>query len=125
MLEMFTTSPRAPNFFATSSAGITRFAQNIRALRARVATSLWMIGSISWRRLSRTGRLGPELGGIIIQAVNDVTADGALLFVGRQRRQHQRRHVRRLGGISWTAARRARRCRWAASIILAGKTSTC
>ena len=28
-------------------------------------------------------------------------------------------------GISWTAARRARRCRWAASIILAGKTSTC
>ena len=66
------------------------------------ATSSWTTSAISWRRRSRTARarrvVSPTNGGVVTQAVKDVTALGAHVFlVGRQLGQSERRHVRRVG----------------------------
>ena len=81
------------------------------------ATSSWTTSATTWRRRFRTARprasSRPTNGGVVIQAVKDVTAAGALYFsLGRQRGQPERRHVGRVGRrLRRRRRRRPRRCR--------------
>ena len=79
------TSPPAPNsYFATAFNGIASFAQNIRDLRAAGCNII--IDDVFYFDENplvdgQTGAvISPSNGGLILQAVNDVTADGTLYF---------------------------------------------
>ena len=80
-------APGAQLYFATAFTSITSFAQNIRALRA-AGCDIIVDDVVLFRRVAVSGRPGgarPTNGGVVIQAVKDVTAAGALYFsVGRQ-----------------------------------------
>jgi hypothetical protein len=77
-------APGAQLFFATSSAGITRFAQNIRNLRAAgcdiIVDDWFYFVETPFQDGQAPGVQSNTNGGIVIQAVNDVTASGALYF---------------------------------------------
>jgi uncharacterized repeat protein (TIGR01451 family) len=83
MLEIvFDLAPGAQLFFATAGAGSASFASNIRALR--MAGCDIIVDDFSYFAESpfQDGQTGSSTtnGGIITQAVNDVTAGGALYF---------------------------------------------
>lgn len=75
-------APGAQLYFATAFTSITSFAQNIRDLRAAGCDII--IDDVSYFVESpfQDGQLAPTNtnGGVVTQAVNDVTADGALYF---------------------------------------------
>ncbi|HEX6730601.1 MAG TPA: S8 family serine peptidase [Pyrinomonadaceae bacterium] len=75
-------APGAQLYFATAFTSITSFAQNIRDLRAAGCDII--IDDVSYFVESpfQDGQLSPTNtnGGVVTQAVNDVTADGALYF---------------------------------------------
>jgi Subtilase family len=75
-------APGAQLFFATAFTSITSFAQNIRDLRAAGCDII--IDDVFYFVESpfQDGQLAPTNtnGGVVTQAVNDVTADGALYF---------------------------------------------
>jgi hypothetical protein len=77
-------APGAQLFFATSINGITRFAQNIRDLRAAgcdiIVDDWFYFVETPFQDGQVPGLRSNTNGGIVIQAVNDVTASGALYF---------------------------------------------
>jgi len=74
--------PGAPLYFASAFVSITSFADNIRALRAAGCDIIVDDVSYFVETPFQDGQLTPTSrnGGVVIQAVNDVTADGALYF---------------------------------------------
>jgi uncharacterized repeat protein (TIGR01451 family) len=85
MLEIvFDLAPGAQLFFATANGGPAQFAQNIRDLRTAgcdiiVDDVFYFVESVF--QDGQTGSVSSNTdGGVITQAVNDVTADGALFF---------------------------------------------
>lgn len=75
-------APSANLFFATAFSGITSFADNIRALRTAGCDIIVDDVFYFVETPFQDGQLvpSPTNGGVVIQAVNDVTADGALYF---------------------------------------------
>jgi len=77
-------APGAQLFFATAFGGITSFAQNIRALRAAgcdiIVDDVFYFVETPFQDGQAPGVVSNTNGGVVIQAVNDVTADGALYF---------------------------------------------
>ena len=77
-------APGAQLFFATAFGGITSFAQNIRALRAAgcdiIVDDVFYFVETPFQDGQAPGVVSNTNGGAVIQAVNDVTADGALYF---------------------------------------------
>ena len=75
-------APGAQLFFATALGSITSFAQNIRDLRAAGCDII--IDDVFYfvETPFQDGQVAPTNtnGGVVIQAVNDVTADGAMYF---------------------------------------------
>ncbi|HSE33230.1 MAG TPA: S8 family serine peptidase [Pyrinomonadaceae bacterium] len=75
-------APGAQLFFATAFTSITSFAQNVRALRTAGCDII--IDDVFYfvETPFQDGQLNPTNtnGGVVIQAVNDVTADGAMYF---------------------------------------------
>ena len=85
MLELIhDIAPGAQLYFATAFTSITSFAQNIRDLRAAGCDIIVDDVGYTWRRRFRTARapgvMSTTNGGVVIQAVKDVTAAGALYF---------------------------------------------
>ncbi|HKQ90686.1 MAG TPA: S8 family serine peptidase [Blastocatellia bacterium] len=76
--------PGAQLFFATAFGGIVRFAQNIRDLRAAgcdiIVDDVFYFVETPFQDGQATGVASNTNGGVVIQAVNDVTASGALFF---------------------------------------------
>jgi hypothetical protein len=85
MLEIvFDLAPGAQLFFATAGGGPAAFAQNIRDLRTAgcdiIVDDVFYISESVFQD-GQTGSVSSTTdGGVITQAVNDVTADGALFF---------------------------------------------
>src|SRR6185436_7670203 len=77
-------APDAQLFFATAFKGITSFADNIRALRAAgcdiIVDDVAYFVETPFQDGQPAGVVSNTLGGAVIQAVNDVTAAGALYF---------------------------------------------
>ena len=77
-------APGAQLFFATAFNGITSFAQNIRALRAAgcdiIVDDVFYFVETPFQDGQAPGVASNTNGGVVIQAVNDVTASGALYF---------------------------------------------
>ena len=77
-------APGAQLFFATANTGITRFAQNIRDLRAAgcdiIVDDFFYFVETPFQDGQAPSLRSNTNGGILIQAVNDVTASGALYF---------------------------------------------
>jgi Subtilase family len=85
MLEIIhDVAPGAQLFFATAFSGITSFAQNIRALRAAgcdiIVDDIFYFVETPFQDGQAPGVVSNTNGGVVIQAVNDVTADGAMYF---------------------------------------------
>jgi len=77
-------APGAQLFFATAFGGITSLAQNIRALRAAgcdiIVDDVFYFVETPFQDGQAPGVVSNTNGGVVIQAVNDVTASGALYF---------------------------------------------
>ena len=77
-------APGAQLFFATAFSGIASFANNIRALRAAgcdiIVDDVFYFVETPFQDGQAPGIVSNTNGGVVIQAVNDVTADGALYF---------------------------------------------
>jgi subtilase family protein len=77
-------APGAQLFFATAFGGITSFAQNIRALRAAgcdiIVDDVFYFVETPFQDGQAPGVVSNTNGGVVIQAVNDVTASGAMYF---------------------------------------------
>jgi Subtilase family len=77
-------APGAQLFFATAFNGITSFAQNIRDLRAAgcdiIVDDVFYFVETPFQDGQAPGVVSNTNGGVVIQAVNDVTASGALYF---------------------------------------------
>jgi hypothetical protein len=77
-------APGAQLFFATAFSGITSFAQNIRDLRAAgcdiIVDDVFYFVETPFQDGQAPGVVSNTNGGAVIQAVNDVTASGALYF---------------------------------------------
>jgi hypothetical protein len=75
-------APGAQLYFATANSGITSFAQNIRDLRTAGCDIIVDDVFYFVETPFQDGQTAPTQrnGGAVIQAVNDVTADGALYF---------------------------------------------
>jgi hypothetical protein len=77
-------APGAQLFFATAFNGITSFAQNIRDLRAAgcdiIVDDVFYFVETPFQDGQTAGVASNTNGGVVIQAVNDVTASGALYF---------------------------------------------
>jgi Subtilase family/Bacterial Ig domain len=77
-------APGAQLFFATAFGSSANFANNIRALRAAgcdiIVDDIFYFAESPFQDGQAPGIISPTNGGIIVQAVNDVTADGALYF---------------------------------------------
>jgi Subtilase family len=85
MLEIVhTVAPGAQLFFATAFGGIASFAQNILALRAAgcdiIVDDVFYFVETPFQDGQAPGVVSNTNGGVVIQAVNDVTASGALYF---------------------------------------------
>jgi hypothetical protein len=85
MLEIIhDVAPGAQLFFATAFSGITSFAQNIRDLRAAgcdiIVDDVFYFVETPFQDGQAPGVVSNTNGGVVIQAVNDVTASGALYF---------------------------------------------
>src|SRR5262245_26243298 len=85
MLEIIhDVAPGAQLFFATAFSGITSFAQNIRDLRAAgcdiIVDDVFYFVETPFQDGQTAGVASTTNGGVVIQAVNDVTASGALYF---------------------------------------------
>lgn len=85
MLEIiYDLAPGAQLFFATGNNGAASFAQNIRDLRAAgcdiIVDDIGYIAESPFQDGQAPGIVSSTFGSIIAQAVNDVTADGALYF---------------------------------------------
>src|SRR5262245_35825629 len=85
MLEIIhDVAPGAQLFFATAFGGITSFAQNIRALRAAgcdiIVDDVFYFVETPFQDGQAPGVASNTNGGVVIQAVNDVTASGAPYF---------------------------------------------
>src|SRR5437870_6470776 len=77
-------APGAQLFFATAFKGITSFADNIRALRTAgcdiIVDDVAYFAETPFQEGQAPGVISNTNGGVVIQAVNDVTAAGALYF---------------------------------------------
>jgi hypothetical protein len=77
-------APGAQLYFATATGSITQFAQNIRDLRAAgcdiIVDDVTYDVESAFQDGQAPGVLSTTNGGIVTQAVNDVTASGALYF---------------------------------------------
>ena len=77
-------SPGAKLYFATAFNGISSFAQNIRDLRAAgcdiIIDDVFYFDENPFVDGQTGAVISPSNGGLILQAVNDVTADGTLYF---------------------------------------------
>ncbi|MBY0279813.1 thrombospondin type 3 repeat-containing protein [Candidatus Binatia bacterium] len=77
-------APGAKLYFATAFGGSTRFADNIRALRAAgcdiIVDDVFYFAESPFQDGQAPAIVSNTNGGVIAQAVNDVTADGALFF---------------------------------------------
>src|SRR5712691_4085326 len=77
-------APGAQLYFASAFGGITSFANNIRALRAAgcdiIVDDVAYFVETPFQDGQAAGIISNTNGGVVIQAVNDVTADGALYF---------------------------------------------
>ncbi|HSL80223.1 MAG TPA: S8 family serine peptidase, partial [Pseudolabrys sp.] len=77
-------APGAQLFFATAFGGITSFAQNIRDLRTAgcdiIVDDVFYFVETPFQDGQAPGIVSNTNGGVVIQAVNDVTAAGALYF---------------------------------------------
>ena len=77
-------APRAQLYFATAFGSAARFAQNIRDLRAAgcdiIVDDVGYTAESPFQDGQGSNVLSTTDGGIVTQAVNDVTADGALYF---------------------------------------------
>jgi hypothetical protein len=77
-------APGAQLYFATAFNGISSFAQNIRALRAAgcdiIVDDVFYFVETPFQDGQASGVVSNTNGGVVIQAVNDVTADGAMYF---------------------------------------------
>jgi hypothetical protein len=85
MLEIIQdVAPGAQLFFATAFGGIASFAQNIRDLRAAgcdiIVDDVFYFVETPFQDGQATGVASNTNGGVVIQAVNDVTVSGALYF---------------------------------------------
>src|SRR5262245_52708964 len=85
MLEIIhDVAPGAQLFFATAVNGMTSFAQNIRDLRAAgcdiILDDVLYFTETPFQDGQAPGVVSNTNGGVVIQAVNDVTASGALYF---------------------------------------------
>src|SRR5262249_21784212 len=71
-------------FFATAFGGITSFAQNIRDLRTAgcdiIVDDVFYFVETPFQDGQAPGVVSNTNGGVVIQAVNDVTASGAMYF---------------------------------------------
>ncbi|MET0623241.1 MAG: S8 family serine peptidase, partial [Pyrinomonadaceae bacterium] len=77
-------APGAQLFYATALGSITGFAQNIRDLRAAgcdiIVDDVFYFVETPFQDGQAPGVISNTNGGVVIQAVNDVTADGAMYF---------------------------------------------
>jgi subtilisin-like proprotein convertase family protein len=77
-------APGAKLFFATGINGIASFADNIRKLRAAgcdiIVDDLAYLAETPFQDGQAPGVMSPTNGGVVTQAVNEVTAAGALYF---------------------------------------------
>ena len=77
-------APGASLYFATAFNGITSFAQNIRDLRAAgcdiIVDDVFYFVESAFQDGQAASIVSNTNGGVVIQAVNDVVADGALYF---------------------------------------------
>ena len=77
-------APAAQLFFATSDPTITQFAQNIRDLRTAgcdiIVDDIIYLAESPFQDGQAPSVVSPTNGGVVIQAVKDVTAAGALYF---------------------------------------------
>src|SRR5262245_26942114 len=77
-------APGAQLYFATAFTSITSFADNIRALRAAgcdiIVDDVFYFVETPFQDGQAPGVVSNTNGGAVIQAVNDVTASGALYF---------------------------------------------
>src|SRR3954468_3460627 len=77
-------APGAQLYFATAFGGSANFAKNIRDLRAAgcdiIVDDVFYFAESPFQDGQAPAIIAPTNGGIITQAVNDVTADGALYF---------------------------------------------
>src|SRR4051794_31312422 len=77
-------APGAQLYFATAFTSITSFANNIRALRAAgcdiIVDDVAYFAETPFQDGQAANVVSNTNGGVVIQAVNDVTADGALYF---------------------------------------------
>ena len=77
-------APGAQLFFATAFGGSANFANNIRNLRAAgcdiIVDDVFYFAESPFQDGQAPGIISPTNGGIVAQAVNDVTAAGALYF---------------------------------------------
>jgi hypothetical protein len=85
MLEIvYDVAPGAKLYFATANTSIASFAQNIRNLRAAgcdiIVDDVFYFVETPFQDGQGPGVLSTTNGGIVAQAVNDVTANGALYF---------------------------------------------
>ena len=77
-------APAAQLYFATANSGITAFANNIRALRAAgcniIVDDVFYFVETPFQDGQAASVVSNTNGGVVIQAVNDVIASGALYF---------------------------------------------
>src|SRR3954470_15227904 len=77
-------APGAQLYFATAFTSITSFANNIRALRAAgcdiIVDDVAYFAETTFQDGQAANVVSNTNGGVVVQAVNDVTADGALYF---------------------------------------------
>src|SRR4051812_34411030 len=77
-------APGAQLYFATAFTSITSFANNIRALRAAgcdiIVDDVAYFAETHFQDGQAANVIANTNGGVVVQAVNDVTADGALYF---------------------------------------------
>jgi hypothetical protein len=77
-------APGAQLYFATAFGGSANFANNIRNLRAQgcdiIVDDVFYFAESPFQDGQAPGIISPTNGGVVMQAVNDVTAAGALYF---------------------------------------------
>jgi hypothetical protein len=77
-------APDAQLFYATAQGGVATFTNNLKALRAAgcdiIIDDLSYFTETTFHEGQAPGVLSPTNGALILQAVNDVTVDGALYF---------------------------------------------